>query len=97
MRHPQRESAQYCYTERDRAWLEKNGWVAIERALPALLKSSDQPASNPVAESIAPAPEAGDGEVASTQDASEPIKRKPGRQVGWRKNKAVAHEHHDIR
>ena len=88
MRHPQRESAQHCYTERDKKWLESQGWVEVKRSVPVLLKSSDQPASNPVAESIAPAPEAGDGEVASTQDASGPTKRR-GRPVGWRKSQIV--------
>ena len=38
--HPQRQSRQHAYSDRDIAYLEKQGWVREKPPEPALLKSS---------------------------------------------------------
>jgi len=45
LRHPARNSPQYVHSDRDIAWLEKNGWKRVEppkveevKAVPVLLK-----------------------------------------------------------
>lgn len=40
MRHPQRESKQYVFSDRDIAYLEKQGWVREKPPEPALMKPS---------------------------------------------------------
>jgi len=77
LRHPDRHTPQFAYTERDRAWLEKNGWVEVKRSVPVLLQSSEQPAIVPVAESQALASDASDAGVATGLGDGGPIKRKP--------------------
>ena len=77
MRHPQRESAQHCYTARDKKWLESQGWVEVKRSVPVLLQSSEQPAIVPVAESQALASDVSDAGVATGLGDGGPIKRKP--------------------
>lgn len=38
--HPNRNSPQHAFSERDIAYLEKQGWVREKPPVPALLKSS---------------------------------------------------------
>lgn len=45
LRHPNKNSPQHAYSQRDIAWLEKQGWKRVEpakveevKAIPALLK-----------------------------------------------------------
>ena len=65
--HPQRQSRQYAYSERDIAYLEKNGWVR---------EILDQRIGVFVAESPSPAQECSDDEVTTVQAADAPIKKR---------------------
>ena len=42
--HPQRQSRQYAYSDRDIAYLEKQGWVREKPPEPALLQAPDHDA-----------------------------------------------------
>jgi len=55
LRHPARNSPQYVHSERDIAWLEKNGWKRVEppkveevKEVPVLLKRGRPRKESPV-------------------------------------------------
>ena len=78
LRHPDRHTPQFAYSQGDIAYLERTGWrrePVPEPKLPALLKSS--PAIVPVAESQALASDASDAGAAPGLDDSAAIRRKP--------------------